>query len=184
MQDPLMEAIGDSALIGTTFWFVIDTNRYAGNFERDMCANVTGRYGDCEVGKEVAERVLSEVGGALDWTEEAICKTQDEHGVARPVRMEQTPRWVQDHDGNHYPQDQVPAGIVPFQWAYQSVAISFERTLSEAELLQLMDRAEAFPHDESYLRRYKDTPLAVIGYRVIEEQTMQTCRVVYGPRRQ
>lgn len=36
--------------------FVIDTNKYSGNFEREMCAYLTGHTGDCGVGdKEKAE---------------------------------------------------------------------------------------------------------------------------------
>lgn len=35
--------------------FVIATNQYAGNFEREMCAYLTGVTGECDVGKEMAE---------------------------------------------------------------------------------------------------------------------------------
>jgi len=37
------------------FIFVIDTDTYAGNFERPMCAYMTGRVGECGVGEEFAE---------------------------------------------------------------------------------------------------------------------------------
>ncbi|KKK83825.1 hypothetical protein LCGC14_2789530, partial [marine sediment metagenome] len=30
--------------------FIIDTDSYAGNFEREMCAYITGRVGECGVG--------------------------------------------------------------------------------------------------------------------------------------
>ena len=33
--------------------FIIDTNQYAGNFERAMCAYCTGMIGQCEVGEEM-----------------------------------------------------------------------------------------------------------------------------------
>jgi hypothetical protein len=32
--------------------FIIDTEQYAGNFEREMCAYCTGILGDCEVGED------------------------------------------------------------------------------------------------------------------------------------
>ena len=32
--------------------FIIDTDQYAGNFERELCAWTTGQIGECEVGKE------------------------------------------------------------------------------------------------------------------------------------
>lgn len=35
--------------------FIIDTNSYAGNFEREMCAYLTGQVGDCGVGDEHIE---------------------------------------------------------------------------------------------------------------------------------
>ncbi len=33
------------------YLFVIDTDTYAGNFEREMCAYVTGQIGECEVSR-------------------------------------------------------------------------------------------------------------------------------------
>jgi len=35
--------------------FIIDTDQYAGNFEREMCAYLTGTVGECGVGDEFAE---------------------------------------------------------------------------------------------------------------------------------
>ncbi len=37
------------------YLFVVDTNKYAGNFERDMCAHMTGVVGESEVGEESAD---------------------------------------------------------------------------------------------------------------------------------
>lgn len=37
------------------FLFVIDTDAYAGNFEREMCAYMTGHVGDCAVGDDKAK---------------------------------------------------------------------------------------------------------------------------------
>lgn len=48
--------------IGETYIFVIDTDSYAGNFERQMCAYLTGDIGESEVGKEEREAYLEEVG--------------------------------------------------------------------------------------------------------------------------
>lgn len=39
--------------------FIIDTDSYSGNFEREMCAYITGHIGDCLVGFEEAEDYLS-----------------------------------------------------------------------------------------------------------------------------
>ena len=42
-----------------TKYFVVDTDTYAGNFEREMCAFMTGITGACGVGKE--EVLIEEV---------------------------------------------------------------------------------------------------------------------------
>lgn len=69
--------------------FIIDTDSYAGNFERDMCAFLTGRVGECEVGHEFAERFSSEVGREFH----NVVDQADEHGVFRPCETETTPGW-------------------------------------------------------------------------------------------
>jgi hypothetical protein len=40
---------------------IISTNKYAGNFERQLCAHVTGQVGDCEVGEEFVEDDIQEM---------------------------------------------------------------------------------------------------------------------------
>ena len=36
---------------------IIQTNKYAGNFEREMCAFITGHIGECEVGKKFMNNI-------------------------------------------------------------------------------------------------------------------------------
>ena len=36
------------------YGFIVDTDSYAGNFEREMCAYMTGHIGECSVGEEYA----------------------------------------------------------------------------------------------------------------------------------
>lgn len=67
--------------------FIIDTNRYAGNFEREMCAFMTGMIGDCEVGYEYAERFLEDYDHELDF----VTDKADESGCYRPVQIYPTP---------------------------------------------------------------------------------------------
>ena len=55
MVNPKMQGQPDHYL------FVIDTDIYAGNFERQMCAYITGQIGECEVGKENAELARQEI---------------------------------------------------------------------------------------------------------------------------
>jgi len=44
------------------FIFVIETDKYAGNFERQMCGYLTGKFGECGVGEEEAREFLEDRG--------------------------------------------------------------------------------------------------------------------------
>ena len=43
------------------FAVLIKTDSYAGNFEREMCAHVTGHVGECEVGEEFVDENISKL---------------------------------------------------------------------------------------------------------------------------
>ena len=70
------------------FGFMVKTNSYAGNFEREMCGYMTGTYGECEVGCEEAESFIEKYGKSIDTKDEP-----DEHGCYRPVEI------FNDNDG-------------------------------------------------------------------------------------
>jgi len=62
------------------FGFVIKTSEYTGNFEREMCAFVTGRVGECEVGEEfVEDEIETQFGNVMD--------VPDDNGCCRPVSL-------------------------------------------------------------------------------------------------
>jgi hypothetical protein len=42
------------------FGFIIDTDSYAGDFERELCGFITGHYGDCEVGMAMAKLFMKD----------------------------------------------------------------------------------------------------------------------------
>lgn len=57
------------------YGFVIDTNEYAGNFERRMCAHITGRIGECEVGGEfVVDSVMDLFSNVIDVEDEGCSR--------------------------------------------------------------------------------------------------------------
>lgn len=60
---------------------VIKTDSYAGNFERELCAWLTGTIGECGVGKELIEPDIEAM------FEEIICQIPDDHGCYRPVSI-------------------------------------------------------------------------------------------------
>jgi len=81
--------------------FVIDTDQYAGNFEREMTAYMTGQYGDCGVGAELISEIES-AGLSADYFEDLIDTRPDEHGCYRPCKIWQTPGWFNDGLGGHF----------------------------------------------------------------------------------
>jgi len=67
---------------------VIETDQYAGNFEREMCAYMTGRIGDCEVGGEQAKVAKEDLPEKVwEWCDQCIERKPDDHGCYRPVKM-------------------------------------------------------------------------------------------------
>lgn len=65
--------------------FIIDTEDYAGSFERDLCAHLTGTIGDCGVGKEYVD-------AAIQYQFECdILQVADESGCRRPCSIFPTP---------------------------------------------------------------------------------------------
>jgi len=64
-----------------SYKILIKTDSYAGNFERQLCAHLTGHIGECEVGKEyVNEKIYEEF-------EDCIEQKPDENGHFRPVDL-------------------------------------------------------------------------------------------------
>jgi len=60
---------------------VIKTNQYAGNFERELCAHLTGIIGECEVGEEYVDEAITEI------FEESVAQMADDNGCRRPVSL-------------------------------------------------------------------------------------------------
>ena len=76
--------------------FIIDTDQYAGNFERDMCAYLTGVLGDCEVGEEFSKMYDKEVniGRPESVFIDYIEWRSDDHGCYRPCQCWPTKGWL------------------------------------------------------------------------------------------
>lgn len=66
--------------------FTIDTNKYSGNFERQMCAFITGRIGECEVGTKEQNEYLK-----IHSPIKNVIRVADDRGCRRPVEIETTP---------------------------------------------------------------------------------------------
>jgi len=71
-----------------SYLFIINTDRYAGNFEREMCAYSTGVIGDCEVGDRQADDFIETYNKTIrDFFEKNIEQRPDDHGCYRPVEI-------------------------------------------------------------------------------------------------
>jgi len=79
---------------------VIDTDRYAGGFERQLVAFMTGRVGECGVGKEEAAR-FDEKAAPESFHPDLIGEEPDEHGCYRPASIWVSP-YYWNNAGYHY----------------------------------------------------------------------------------
>ena len=93
------------------FVFVIDTDSYAGNFERDLCAHITGQTGECGVGEEYADEFIKE---HSDWAEKfanIVVSRSDGEGCKRPVEIWPTPGRFNDGMGGYYGPNDAPEEV-------------------------------------------------------------------------
>jgi hypothetical protein len=84
--------------------FIIDTEDYAGNFERHLCAYLTGQIGECEVGVEEQVRARVEISPQhLKWFSAHTIERRDgDDSCARPCAIWPTPGYFNDGMGNTY----------------------------------------------------------------------------------
>ncbi len=151
--------------------FIVDTDSYSGNFEREMGAYLTGQIGDCEVGSDLLGLFYEDMkeNGTeeyIDLFDEIVYQKPDENGFRRPVEIETTPNRVNNGMGLHLDKDSDEAKALPRTYgAYESVAIFFSVNPTEhAEFLK--KRAYEFETIEK---------LKVKGFRIQKiETTVET----------
>lgn len=159
------------------YGFVVDTENYAGNFECEMCAWMTGHTGECGKGND-------EVNIALEELDPLIYKAITENitgymndGVLRPCSLYETPGWYNDGKGKYsrYEGLSRPADTWP---AYLSVIIFFRTNVfSQVDLVRtLKERAL------SYKPPRWATPITITGFRAqrIEISTRITNLTLLG----
>lgn len=106
----------------TEFAIVIKTDSYAGNFEREMCAHVTGHVGECGVGSEyVNSEVKSKFYGYIE-------EVPDDRGCYRPVSL-----------GCDLPDE--------FGLSSDDVVIWFNEKPTDEMVKVVNERLETFKHD-------------------------------------
>ena len=77
--------------IKENYLIIIKTDKYTGNFERELCAYSTGIVGDCDVGEEEAEMFNEKYPNKeypeVSKFEDLVTQRPDEHGCYRPVSI-------------------------------------------------------------------------------------------------
>lgn len=130
---------------GDCIAFVVDTDQYAGNFEREMCAHLTGQIGECEVGEEfVKNEIAVQFYNVID--------KADDHGTYRPVTI------FRDKNNG----------------SYNSVAIFFDKNDPPVtEQITLMkERAatflQAYKTIGNMAEFHQNAEINILGFRLIE----------------
>ena len=137
------------------FAFVVDTKNYAGNFEREMTAFLTGHIGECEVGDGMPKPQVSD--GFFD----NVMDVADDNGTYRPTTCFPL-SGTQDYHG---------------------VAIFFDGKPSDEQVVFMKTRVKEFPEVFKTTGRmaefHKNDPLIEItGFRIIEfKQTINEINV-------
>lgn len=132
------------------FALIVSTDSYTGNFEREFCAYVTGAYGECGVGEELAEEFNEEEPGDEDLTYKTANES-DDSGCHRPVSIYD--------DGDHY----------------NSLIIFFDAEPEPSEWDLIVRRAKQFCAERPDWRSYQGTkkPITLKGIRLVENKVVR-----------
>lgn len=120
------------------FAVIIDTNDYAGNFEREMTAFCTGIVGECEVGEEYIDHKIGEL------FDEAIQQVSDDNGCYRPCEA------------------------VFYNGECSSVAIYFNEAPTHELTEIIKERAHLFNDVRKESNWYKDSNIKILGFRQVK----------------
>lgn len=110
---------------------VIDTNSYAGNFERELCAYVTGQYGECGVGKDYAEYFSPQIAHLDWWDSHIVSRSEYRHS---PCKRPTTIYWNDK------------------TCSYSSVAIYVNKIPTENIMIEFAERIKEFCNNRALLK--------------------------------
>ena len=158
--------------------FVIDTTDYAGNFERELCAYITGCVGECEVGDDMAELFKEETKKEpfenLQWE-------SDEHGCARPASIYPTPAWFNNGMGFQFQAGEEDKALK----AYIKDSVKYETDHMQAPIHHLKTLEKGTDKEKEELRRIGWTKAsclkAIKDYKKEIEKIKKTKKVSHYP---
>lgn len=172
----------ETSVVDKPRWsFVVDTDQYAGNFERQLCAYVIGTVD--EYGESQAEFYLDSFESAMGYMglaalkELSDCRVADpgDDGIClAPMDLAPTPDRYNEGKGEHY---LAPLGIAYQEPAYHSVAIFLQREPTQDEITILTQRAKEF----ELLPKIKDwdSRPKILGCRLVSETVLLDVRQVW-----
>jgi len=158
--------------ISTHKHIVIDTEQYAGNFEREMVAYITGLTGECGVGENTQKMAEAELtDDDKKWFDANVHGVSDDHGCNRPAFIVPTPGWGNDGKGNHA---KVKEGKEEYP-AYLSVGFRVSDWPEIFVLHTIMRRAQKFCEEFTTISRFVEgsKPLTFTRIRFVTEETTE-----------
>ena len=150
--------------------FVVHTDSYSGNFERDLCAYITGQIGECGVGDDMARDFIEDEGDeTAELFGEIVNQVQDENGIWRPCEIYPTPGRLNNGMGKNFDAKEGEIGYP----AYESVAIYFNQRPSDEQILLMKARTAKYTVNKYNRESYHANrePLIVKGFELITEIT-------------
>lgn len=179
----------------SSYVFVIDTDEYSGNFERELGAFCTGILGESGVGEENAVLFHRDCPHMVELMERLITADYDpEDDNALPYRIWPTPGFWNDGMGSEWPDSawgspeaieqyrksirdyqERPGGLLEINAetvlpgrhpSYQSVAIFFSTRPTDDVLQFLVARARAYKPLSKF-----DSEFKILGFRLLETVT-------------
>lgn len=121
--------------------FIIDTEQYAGNFERQMAAWITGMIGGCGVGEEMARQANRQLPGTTQkWFAKHLSKNRgdSDDGYEPFVSIVPTPGWFNDGFGNHWRKDANTKEVQALFW--KAARSEMQRELASTKGKKWQDR--------------------------------------------
>jgi len=158
------------------YYFVVDTDEYSGNFERELCAYITAQTGECGVGSDIADFAYNESKKEVDIFFNLVETEPDEDGCWRPVKIYPTPGWYNDGMGKHYKANNWKEGKPKYP-AYQSVAILLRERPTQQVIDLMKNRAEKYAEisrseTTESIGGYKSNKFNITGFRLVEKETV------------
>lgn len=160
---------------GTVWAFVVDTDKYAGNFERGMTAFCTGRTGECDVARKQAALFHEDHPLELDecdMLENCVFPSgYDSSGILPGEEVPQM-AWLPDDHGCHRP-TAIHLSPAPNQTEYNSVAMYFHERPTDEQVEIIKRRAHRYCTEQTGNaadHAIRTEGITIIGFRLFERR--------------